>query len=79
MRYKNDMDSFRRSTVDFVKREPREKGGINARIKAPYAIDNAVASGQPHRPVEQPVSQLRTLFAANGSKLQAIQDVCSAA
>jgi hypothetical protein len=71
------MDSFRPHIIDFAKREPHRNITTNARLKRTNA-DHNEKQDQDTCPVE-PVPQLRKFFAAHESRLQAIQDACSAA
>ena len=70
------MDSSRPHIIDFAKRDPHEKKATNARPKAADADHN---EKQDQDDADDTVSQLRKLFAAHDSKLQAIRDSCSAA
>jgi hypothetical protein len=70
------MDSSRPHIIDFANREPHETNATNAHPKA-SDTDNNEKQHQ-DRPAK-PVPQLRTFFAAHDSRLQAIQDTCSAA
>jgi hypothetical protein len=69
------MDSSRPHIIDFAKRDPHEKKATKALPKA----DNADHDEKPDQDDDETVGQLRKLFAAHDSKLQAIRDACSAA
>jgi uncharacterized protein (DUF3084 family) len=69
------MDSSRPHIIDFAAREPHGKNATNTHAKAFEANHNE----KQDQDTDDTVGQLRTLFAAHDSKLQAIRDACSAA
>jgi hypothetical protein len=74
-RQSTHMDSSRPHIIDFANRH--EENATNAHPKA-SDVDHSEKQAQDTPPVE-PIPRLRTFFAAHNSRLQAIQDACSAA